>query len=134
MDLGSLVAWVAAADEAGGRAVALALAAGGARVLVTGTNERAIAECVGEIAHGGGKARHFVGEAVSQEGRRACADAAVTRFGALHVAVVAGASDGEARAWTRELPSVRVVTLSASRDEAASVSAVLAEIAAIAAD
>ena len=41
---------------------ALALAAQGARVVVTGKDERALGETVGEIACGGGKARHVVGD------------------------------------------------------------------------
>jgi NAD(P)-dependent dehydrogenase (short-subunit alcohol dehydrogenase family) len=44
-----------------GRAFALALAARGARVVVAGPSERALAETVGEIAFSGGKARHVVG-------------------------------------------------------------------------
>jgi NAD(P)-dependent dehydrogenase (short-subunit alcohol dehydrogenase family) len=44
-----------------GRAFALALAARGARVVVAGRSERALAETVGEIASSGGRARHVVG-------------------------------------------------------------------------
>jgi hypothetical protein len=44
-----------------GRAFALALAARGARVVVAGASERALAETVGEIAASGGTARHSVG-------------------------------------------------------------------------
>jgi len=135
MNFGSLVAWVAEADEPRGRAVALALSARGASVLVTGRNERAIAECVGEIAHAGGKARHFVGDAQSEAGVRACVDAAVARFGAVHVAVIAeGTEEAPRVAWGRELPAVRVVSLSSAQDETAAVSAVLAELAPLAAN
>lgn len=52
-------------DDGGGaigRAVALALAAEGARVVVSGPVERSLGETVGEIAYGGGKARHVVGD------------------------------------------------------------------------
>ena len=45
-----------------GRAIALALAARGVHVLVTGREERAIAEVVGEIANSGAKARHLAGD------------------------------------------------------------------------
>ncbi len=45
-----------------GRAIALALSARGVRVVVTGRQERALGETVGEIAHGGGKARHLAGD------------------------------------------------------------------------
>jgi NAD(P)-dependent dehydrogenase (short-subunit alcohol dehydrogenase family) len=87
-ELDGVVAWVAGADREQGRAVALALASLGARVLVTGDSERSIAECVGEIAHAGGKARHFVGNACSPAAAQACREAAIVRFGALHVAVL----------------------------------------------
>jgi NAD(P)-dependent dehydrogenase (short-subunit alcohol dehydrogenase family) len=126
MDFGNLVAWVAEADEPQGRAVALALSSRGARVLVTGKNERAIAECVGEIAHAGGKARHFVGDAQSEEGVRACVDAAVARFAAVHVAVIADTTPFAS--WPSEL-AVRLVKVSSSQDEAAAVASVLAELA-----
>jgi len=130
MELGSLVAWVAEGDEAWGKAVALALAAGGARVLVTGKYERVIAECVGEIAHAGGKARHFVGDAGTEAGARACAEAAVARFGAVNVAVV-GAGTAPARAvavWVEGHPGVRLVTVASPADEAGAVASVLAQI------
>jgi NAD(P)-dependent dehydrogenase (short-subunit alcohol dehydrogenase family) len=135
MDFGSLVAWVAEADEPRGRAVALALSARGARVLVTGRNERAIAECVGEIAHAGGKARHFVGDAGSEAGVRACVDAAVARFTAVHVAVI-GESAGTAvvASWPHELAAVRIVRVSAAQDETAAVASVLAQLAPLAAN
>jgi NAD(P)-dependent dehydrogenase (short-subunit alcohol dehydrogenase family) len=128
MELGSLVAWVTEGDEALGRGVALALAARGARVLVTGKNERAIAECVGEIAHAGGKARHFVGDAGSEAGALACADACVARFGAVGVAVVGEATAESVAAWARSRPETRVVTLATGADEAVAVAAALAQI------
>ncbi len=135
LNLASLVAWVAEADGPRGRAVALALSSRGARVLVTGKSERAIAECVGEIAHAGGKARHFVSDAASEAGVRACVDAAVARFGAVHVAVIAGATDAMiSAAWTLERPPLRIVNLPSALDETAAVSAVLAEVAPLAAN
>ena len=82
------VAWVDGADGEPGRAVALLLAASGARVLVTGADERALGRCVGEIAHGGGKARHVVGSARTEDAARACVRAAVERFGSVDCAVV----------------------------------------------
>ncbi|MEA2748856.1 MAG: hypothetical protein QOI41_2999 [Myxococcales bacterium] len=45
-----------------GRAIALALSARGVRIVVTGRDEKPLGETVGEIAHGGGKARHVAGE------------------------------------------------------------------------
>jgi NADP-dependent 3-hydroxy acid dehydrogenase YdfG len=41
--------------------IALVLAGRGARVVVTGPDERALGELVGEIVYGGGKARHVAG-------------------------------------------------------------------------
>ncbi|MDB4936193.1 MAG: gluconate 5-dehydrogenase [Labilithrix sp.] len=45
-----------------GRAVALALAARGVNIVVTGRDEKALGETVGEVVHGGGKARHVAGD------------------------------------------------------------------------
>ena len=129
MNLGSMVAWVAEADEPRGRAVALALSSRGASVLVTGTNERAIAECVGEIAHAGGKARHFVGDARTEAGAKACMAAGCERFGGVHLAVVAGGPEGARPAWTHDDHFPRVVTIGAASDEVAAVSVVLAQLA-----
>lgn len=54
------VAWVVEGGAGLAREVALLLAARGASVLVSGPEERALGETVGEIAFGGGKARHVV--------------------------------------------------------------------------
>ena len=98
MSVGSeQVAWVHGGDSEVGRAIALRLAAGGARVLVTGANERALGACVGEIAHGGGKGRHFVGGVATEAAITACAEAAVARFGKVDVAVVVGSPDDALR-------------------------------------
>jgi NAD(P)-dependent dehydrogenase (short-subunit alcohol dehydrogenase family) len=59
--LADLVVLVLAADTEVGRAVALAVAARGARAVVVGERERALGELVGEVAFGGGQARHAVG-------------------------------------------------------------------------
>jgi NAD(P)-dependent dehydrogenase (short-subunit alcohol dehydrogenase family) len=68
-----------------GRAIALALAARGTRVVVAGVNERDLGETVGEIVYGGGKARHVVGdvEAATPRAREV--------FGGLDVIVRVGA-------------------------------------------
>lgn len=71
---------VAIIDDGGGpigRAIALALAARGASIVVSGPNERSLGETVGEIAYGGGKARHVVGDPAAAAAR------AVTEFGAV---------------------------------------------------
>ena len=54
------VALVTGGGDPLGRAAALALAARGVSVVVVGANERMLGETVGEIAYGGGKARHVV--------------------------------------------------------------------------
>ena len=81
------VALVTGGGEGAGKAVALALAARGVRVVVMGRDERALGETVGEIANGGGKARHLAGD----ERDAAQVDAAVARardvFGALDIAI-----------------------------------------------
>jgi NAD(P)-dependent dehydrogenase (short-subunit alcohol dehydrogenase family) len=45
-----------------GRAIALALSARGVRIVVTGRDEKALGETVGEVVYQGGKARHLAGE------------------------------------------------------------------------
>jgi NAD(P)-dependent dehydrogenase (short-subunit alcohol dehydrogenase family) len=70
-----------------GRAIALELSAGGARVLVTGRDERALGETVGEIAHGGGHARHLVGDVREERHARAAAAKAIEMWGRLDVVV-----------------------------------------------
>ncbi len=85
------VALVTGGGKGVGRAISLALAARGVRVLVTGRDERTLGETVGEVVFGGGKARHLVGDVRD----RAHLDAAVARalevFGGLDF-VVANAS------------------------------------------
>jgi NAD(P)-dependent dehydrogenase (short-subunit alcohol dehydrogenase family) len=100
MSLDGKVAWIAGVGGGGGgevigRAVALALSARGVRVLVTGPVERSLGVVVGEVAHGGGKARHLV----TPIGDPAAADAAVARaleaFGRVDFVVAcAAATDG----------------------------------------
>jgi NAD(P)-dependent dehydrogenase (short-subunit alcohol dehydrogenase family) len=70
-----------------GRAIALALAARGVRVVVTGRQERALGETVGEIAHGGGKARHLAGDVRDPVHLAAAVARAVETFGGLDVVV-----------------------------------------------
>ncbi|HEY2517644.1 MAG TPA: SDR family oxidoreductase [Polyangiaceae bacterium] len=104
------VVWVGGISRANdvGRAVALLLASRGASVLVTGTEERVVGACVGEIAHGGGRARHAVADAETPEGAALAIGAAVERFGALDIAVVVVASPTRsAPAWERAALSLR---------------------------
>ncbi len=53
---------ICAGGAGNGRAVALALAAKGAKVVVTGAPERELGETVGYVVFGGGAARHYPGE------------------------------------------------------------------------
>jgi NAD(P)-dependent dehydrogenase (short-subunit alcohol dehydrogenase family) len=78
------VAVVVGAGAGVAKEIALALAARGARIVVTGQDERALGETVGEIAYGGGKARHVVGDPMAAAAR------AIDVFGSLDI-VVAGA-------------------------------------------
>ena len=88
------VALVTGGGDAVGRSIALALAARGVRVVVTGSDERALGETVGEIAYGGGKARHVAGDVTRPADVEAAAARAVEVFGGLDI-VVAGAKEVE---------------------------------------
>lgn len=70
-----------------GRAVALALSARGVRVVVTGREERALGETVGEIAHGGGKARHLAGDVRDPAHLAAAVERAIETFGGLDIVI-----------------------------------------------
>jgi hypothetical protein len=87
--LSGQVALVAGGGTGLGRDIALALAARGVRVVVTGRDEKALAETVGEIACGGGKARHLAGDVDDPGHVRAAMQKAVDVFGAPGI-VVAG--------------------------------------------
>jgi hypothetical protein len=86
--LAGQVAIVLHADSDLGRASALALAAKGVCVVVAGSNERSIGEVVGEIANGGGKARHVVGDPRAAATVHAAVEKAVSVFGLLDIAIV----------------------------------------------
>jgi 3-hydroxybutyrate dehydrogenase len=91
------VAMVTGGGKGIGRAIALQLSAGGARVLVTGRDERALAETVGEIAHGGGQARHIVGDVRDESHGRAAAARALETWGVLNVVVANAGMAGTVR-------------------------------------
>jgi NAD(P)-dependent dehydrogenase (short-subunit alcohol dehydrogenase family) len=100
MSLDGKVAWIAGVGggedgEVIGRAVALALSARGVRVLVTGPVERALGVVVGEVAHGGGKARHLVTPVADPAGAKAAVARALEAFGRIDFVVAcAGGVDG----------------------------------------
>jgi NAD(P)-dependent dehydrogenase (short-subunit alcohol dehydrogenase family) len=81
------VAWITGGGKGIGRAIALELAAQGACVLVTGREERALGETVGEVACAGGKARHLVGDVRDESHARAAATRAIETWGRLDVVV-----------------------------------------------
>jgi len=74
-----------------GRAIALALSARGVHIVVTGRDEKALGETVGEIAHGGGKARHLAGDERDPVHLGRAVDRAIELFGGLDIAVHADA-------------------------------------------
>jgi NAD(P)-dependent dehydrogenase (short-subunit alcohol dehydrogenase family) len=70
-----------------GRAIAMELAGRGARVLVTGRNERRLGEAVGEIVHAGGTARHLCGDVRDVSHARAATGRALETWGRLDLVV-----------------------------------------------
>jgi len=70
-----------------GRAIAMELSGRGARVLVTGRNERPLGEVVGEIVHAGGHARHLPGDIRDPAHTRAAVARAVEIWGHLDLVV-----------------------------------------------
>ena len=77
------VALLVGGGEGAGRSIALGLAARGVRIVVTGPDERALGETVGEIAYGGGKARHLAGDVRDAAHLDAAALRAIEVFGSL---------------------------------------------------
>src|SRR4051795_4797370 len=82
------VAIVTGAGRNIGRAIALALAAGGASVVVNARSNRAEADAVArEIEASGGKALVQIGDVADAAAVQAMADAAVKRFGGIDILV-----------------------------------------------
>jgi NAD(P)-dependent dehydrogenase (short-subunit alcohol dehydrogenase family) len=92
------VALVTGGGEGIGRAVALTLASRGARVVVMGPDERALGEAVGEMAYGGGKARHAVGDARARADVERAVDKAIGAFGRLDAVIACVPGNADARA------------------------------------
>lgn len=88
------VALVTGGGKGIGRSIALALAARGARVLVTGRDEKALGEVVGEIAYGGGKARHVAGDVRDVAHLEVAADRALEVFNRLDLVIANAGTSG----------------------------------------
>jgi 3-oxoacyl-[acyl-carrier protein] reductase len=87
-ELSGKAAIVTGAGRNIGRAIALALAEGGASILVNARSNRAEAEAVGrEIESLGGKALVHIGDLADPAAVQAMADAAVNQFGRLDILV-----------------------------------------------
>ena len=93
-----------------GRAIALALSARGVRVVVTGRQERALGETVGEIAHGGGKARHLAGDVRDPAHLAAAVERAIDTFGGLDL-VIANAGQSQRVELGGDLAAAEAVLL-----------------------
>lgn len=88
------VALITGGGKGVGRSIALALAARGVRVVVTGREEKALGETVGEVAYGGGKARHLVGDVRDAAHLEAAVARAVEVFGGLDIVVANARQSG----------------------------------------
>lgn len=97
------VALVTGGGSAVGRAVALALAARGVRIVVTGRDEKALGITVGEVVHGGGKARHVAGDVRDAAHLAASVERALELFGRLDIVVAGDVLDVECT--FRDVPS-----------------------------
>ena len=94
---GALVGEVALVTGGGrgiGKAIAIALAGRGAKVVVTGRDERALGETVGEIVYQGGAARHLAGDVRDAAHLRQAVSRAVDVFGGLHIVVANAGQSG----------------------------------------
>lgn len=69
--------------------MALALSARGVRIVVTGREEKALGVTVGEVVHGGGKARHLAGEPRDPSHVAAALDRAIEVFGGIDFLLIA---------------------------------------------
>ena len=97
--------------------VALLAAARGARLVLVGESERVIAERVGEIAFGGGRARHVAGPPGDAATLRAALAKASDTFGAPAAFALVDAAEVAALALLETLaPTVARVVLTGADD------------------
>jgi len=102
------VALITGAGRGIGQAIALALAAKGVRIIVTGRTEKALGETVGEIVYGGGKARHLAGDVRDPAHLDAAVTRAIETFGGLDI-VIANAGVGGRIALGEEPERARAI-------------------------
>ena len=81
------VALVTGGGKGIGRAIALDLAARGVRVVVTGRDERALGETIGELSHAGGQGRHLAGDVRDATHLQAAVARATQTWGRLDIVV-----------------------------------------------
>lgn len=103
MDLGlkDKVAWVTGSSRGIGRAIAMALAREGARLMITGRNAADVERTAREIGQssGEGSAQGFVGDLQKEEGISACLKGILQKWGKLDILVAnLGTGQGE-RGW-----------------------------------
>jgi hypothetical protein len=97
--------------------IALLAAARGVGLVLVGASERIIAERVGEIAFGGGKARHVAGSPADEATLRAALEKAITTFAAPARWALVDAAEVEARGALAALaPTVTQVVLTGEDD------------------
>jgi len=97
-ELAGLVALVTGGARNIGRAIALDLAAGGAKVVVTARSDRAgLDETVAAITSGGGEALAVIADITDEGAVAAMTAAAITRFGRLDILVNNAAVRGETK-------------------------------------
>jgi NAD(P)-dependent dehydrogenase (short-subunit alcohol dehydrogenase family) len=95
--LGGQVAIVTGGGKGIGRAIALELSGRGASVLVSGREERALGEAVGEMAHAGGQARHLAGDVRDESHSHALVARAIETWGRLDIVVANAGQTATAR-------------------------------------